>query len=307
MQLKTIHSFITLYQIQNISKASEALYLTQQGLSRQIKALEEELGFPLFIRSKHGVTPTEICHRLYPLFFSIDQSALKIQDMAAENNKVNPHLRIGLAYGLSNAVNNDFLISYQQKYPDISLEIQEWRSSVCQEKLFSGELDLAVLLPPFDQTHLACQLLLEGDMYAAMHKSHALAASDQPMPFQLLEKEKITTGPPDNMLRSFFDHCCRLANIQPQVLMSSSYNIDFVNSVTYNTGVTPMTTCMAHRITNPDIRVRKLILPTEGNLYLCSDPHGSNQAAKTHFTRYVVSYFKLHPLRPYCPPITTKS
>ena len=68
MQIKIVHSFLELYKTGNISRTSSQLYMTQQGLSRQIKALEEELGVILFIRNSDGVTPTEICDKLYPYF-----------------------------------------------------------------------------------------------------------------------------------------------------------------------------------------------------------------------------------------------
>ena len=68
MQLKVINSLVCLYQEQNISKASAKLYISQQGLSRQIQVLENELDVSLFTRSNTGVVPTEICKILYPHF-----------------------------------------------------------------------------------------------------------------------------------------------------------------------------------------------------------------------------------------------
>jgi DNA-binding transcriptional LysR family regulator len=45
-------------------KASQALFISQQGLSKSIHKLEEELGFTLFQRSVSGVKPTDSAHRL---------------------------------------------------------------------------------------------------------------------------------------------------------------------------------------------------------------------------------------------------
>ena len=71
MQINFLKSFLVLYQELNLSKACKRLYITQQGLSKQIQSLEKELNVVLFIRSKKGVTPTEIASKLYPYYLNI--------------------------------------------------------------------------------------------------------------------------------------------------------------------------------------------------------------------------------------------
>ena len=64
MELRQIQYFVQLYKDCNITKASQALFIFQQGLSKSINKLEEELGFTLFQRSVSGVKPTDPAHRL---------------------------------------------------------------------------------------------------------------------------------------------------------------------------------------------------------------------------------------------------
>ena len=64
--MKVIEAFLTLYEARSFSRASRTLFITQQGLSRQIRALETEVGQTLFDRSCMGAQPTEVAHRLYP-------------------------------------------------------------------------------------------------------------------------------------------------------------------------------------------------------------------------------------------------
>ena len=59
MELRQIQYFIQLYKDKNITKASKNLFISQQGLSKSINKLEDELGFFLFERSSSGVIPTE--------------------------------------------------------------------------------------------------------------------------------------------------------------------------------------------------------------------------------------------------------
>jgi DNA-binding transcriptional LysR family regulator len=58
MELWQLRTFRVIAETLNFTKASEKLFLTQSAVSHQMKALEEELGEPLFIRAKRGVILT---------------------------------------------------------------------------------------------------------------------------------------------------------------------------------------------------------------------------------------------------------
>lgn len=53
MDVEVLNHFLTVVREENISRAAELLHVTQPTLSRQMAALEEELGTQLFIRGKH--------------------------------------------------------------------------------------------------------------------------------------------------------------------------------------------------------------------------------------------------------------
>lgn len=52
MTEREIEAFLTIVRTGSISAAAEVLYVTQPALSRRIRALEQELGYQLFIRKK---------------------------------------------------------------------------------------------------------------------------------------------------------------------------------------------------------------------------------------------------------------
>ncbi|HKP10974.1 MAG TPA: LysR family transcriptional regulator, partial [Blastocatellia bacterium] len=54
MELTQLETFRVVAETLNFTRAAERLHLTQSAVSHQIKALEEELGEPLFIRAKRG-------------------------------------------------------------------------------------------------------------------------------------------------------------------------------------------------------------------------------------------------------------
>lgn len=58
MDLRVLHYFLTVAREQSFTKAAEQLNITQPTLSRQLAALEEELGAKLFNRGGHRITLT---------------------------------------------------------------------------------------------------------------------------------------------------------------------------------------------------------------------------------------------------------
>src|SRR5439155_4211296 len=58
LQLRHLRALILVAERRSVSRAAEDLGLTQSGVSRQIRALERELGFPLLQRDSRGVVPT---------------------------------------------------------------------------------------------------------------------------------------------------------------------------------------------------------------------------------------------------------
>ena len=59
MEIRVLRYFLVTAREQNITKAAELLHITQPTLSRQLAALEEELGTSLFIRGNKKITLTE--------------------------------------------------------------------------------------------------------------------------------------------------------------------------------------------------------------------------------------------------------
>lgn len=295
--MKFVASFLTLYEEQNFSRASAKLYITQQGLSRQIKALEDELDVLLFERSKQGVVPSAICEALYPIFCQMNEEYRKVLSLIEEDKKQNRKcISVAFAQGISNSGSAEFIFDYQKLHPEINIEILENTQPVCIQKLVSKEIDMAFLVNPIDTTMFNAVKLSEGCMYAAMHKTHPLAEGNAPIEFSLLGSENIITGSSQNALRGMFDYFCRLTNINPHIIVSSNYSINYVNSMTESIGIATVTCAMAHQITNPDIRFHRLLTPEPGYVFCCTPHKVKMEKEISSLLSYVKRHFELEPL-----------
>jgi len=298
LQLKAIESALKLYAERNVTRASAELFITQQGLSRQLRALEEELGVVLFERSRSGLVPTAICERLMPRFKAMQEEylAAKREIEAHSRGRGRPALPVAFAIGLSHCLDTDFIFDYQKSRREAGIAIEEWSQPACVKKLLSGELELAFLVDPFDRRLVKGIPLAEDYMFAALHRDHPLAASDKPMPFALLDGEDIITGAPDNALRGLFDHFCALTGIKPRIIVSSSYSLNFANAMREDAGIVTVTSRMAASLANPDLVVRRLLTPKPGLMYLCHAAKAPASRERSALIRYVKDYFDATPM-----------
>lgn len=297
IQLKVLESFLCLYEQQNISKAGAKLFISQQGLSRQIQALESELGVSLFSRSKNGVEPTEICRLIYPHIKNMySEYAAAEQILNYYKKRENNAYSIAFAYGITNSVSSDFMFDYQKQHPEINLKIEEFSQEVCIERLSNGELDGAFLIYPTDAKQLNSTTLIEGHMYVAMHKSHRLALGTAPLDFYQLDGENLITGVSENAVRRLMDSYCEKTGARFKILASSSNNINYVNRMTDNNGIAPMTQTMVARITNPDIVVRRVLTPWAGYLCYCTPINAEKDKRLLSMQRYIENYFATTPV-----------
>ncbi len=297
MKIGVIESFIYLYQERNISKASAKLFISQQGLSRQIKALEKELDVILFTRSNAGAEPTEVCRLLFPHLKNIYEENLSTMHTLNDyKKKINNSYSVAFAYGVTNSISSDFMFDYQKQHPKLNLEIQEWSQATCIQKLLKNELDAAFLVTPIDEKMLNCTILIEGEMILAIHKSHPMAASNDPIDFKDLDGENLITGVPENAIRNMMDYFCNKTGIKLRVIISSSNNLNFINSMTGNIGIAALTQTMAARITNPEVVLRHVNIPERGFLFFCTPQKADRDYVVEDIQRYVDNYFATTPV-----------
>lgn len=296
MHMRYIESLLTLYTEKNMSKASQKLFISQQGLSRQIQSLEKELGVTLFERTSNGVHPTDICVTLYPNFVHMfelyTQTKYTISRHASEKRK---SVVIAFAYGISLGLDTEVFLSFQREHPNIYFQVKEWSKQKCIDKLNKNEVDVALLVTPLDLKQFHTHRLTEGYMYVAIHKNHPLAKQEA-ISFKQLDDETIITGSDDNALRELFDYYCETTNTKPNIMFSSSYSLDVINSTTDDMILATVTPTMAEKITNPNMTVKRLLTPEPGYLYSCTSKTRNKSKEVDMVVNYIAEYFNDYPI-----------
>lgn len=118
MQMQHLQSFVLLCQEKNISKCSQKLHISQQGLSRQMKAMERELGTTLFIRTTKGVELTEECSLLLPgLKKTLEQYNQSLRELKDYQKNHQETLRISVCPGIKQLLGLEFFKEFQIHNP----------------------------------------------------------------------------------------------------------------------------------------------------------------------------------------------
>ena len=183
MDLWQLRTFSAVAKNLHFTRASEELNLSQPAVSHHIKALEEEMGEPLFLREKDGVFLTKAGQTMY-------EHAEKILDIAEELNleinesreTMSGELVIGAVIQGLNSPFPKLYKGFREKYRDIDLVFQGEKSPEdIADKIRSGELDLGVIGRINDLSGLS--IMPYGDFQFV-----CVAAVDHP----LTQKKQIT-------------------------------------------------------------------------------------------------------------------
>lgn len=144
MNLKTIEYFLVTAEEENVTRAAERLYISQQALSAHIKRLEEEYGVSFFER-KPVFRLTEAGRRM--VFYG--KQLLKTEeDMKADFSDIAVHSRATILVGISKLRSAAFFPQiwelYRTSHPNISIDLVDGTSRELGEYLSAGKVDLYI-------------------------------------------------------------------------------------------------------------------------------------------------------------------
>lgn len=147
MDLKQLEYIIAIADYGNITKAAEALFITQSGLNQQLIRLEQELNLKLFERSKRHLHPThagEIYIKHARMITKIKRDAYaQLQDLA---DNAFGDIFWGLPF--EHGVDMFLYVSsaFKKRYPGITIHLAEHKVSDQYEMLGKGMLDLIFVM-----------------------------------------------------------------------------------------------------------------------------------------------------------------
>ncbi|GIK86016.1 MAG: isoleucine biosynthesis transcriptional activator [Betaproteobacteria bacterium] len=169
MELRHLRYFVAVAETLHFGRAAARLHISQPPLSRQIRALEREVGTPLFERSARSVRLTPAGAALLPearrLLREAEALAAGARDLARGAVGV---LQLGFISASAYNVLPRVLPGFRRSRPGVRLVLAESTSDVQLGALAEGTLDAGILLPPVTHPALAYAALLREPLVAAL-------------------------------------------------------------------------------------------------------------------------------------------
>ncbi|TDT44502.1 LysR family hydrogen peroxide-inducible transcriptional activator [Halospina denitrificans] len=217
MTLTELRYIVTLAREKHFGHAAERCHVSQPTLSVAVRKLEDELGVPLFERSKNSIQVTEIGRRIVDQAQRVLDQAGVIQDLAEDGkNQLNSPLKVGAIYTIGPYLFPHLLPELRREAPDMPLFIEEGYTGELRFKLRHSELDAIIVALPFEEPEVVTLPLYDEPFVVLMPSEHPLAAHDTISSDQLADQPLLLLGP---------GHCFR-----DQVLESVPELVETINT-----------------------------------------------------------------------------
>jgi DNA-binding transcriptional LysR family regulator len=195
--LRQLRYFVAVAERLHFGRAAEALHISQPPLSRAIRALEDDLGVPLFHRTRRRVELTPQGARLLEearrVTGHLERTVHELRAMAAGGHA---RLRIGFVSLADYGVLPGLLRAYKNAQPGVRLALREMLSPDQAAALAAGELDFGLLLPPVTGAARLDHRVVQRERFLlALPARHRLAAGGGKLALREMAGEPFVTIP----------------------------------------------------------------------------------------------------------------
>jgi len=220
MDLRQLRTFVVVAEAGGFASAHEHLRLSQPAASRQIQALEAELGIPLFDRVGRGVKLTSEGEDLLRRGRRLLQDAESFGERArALRTGKAGALRVGCSTQHMETVLADFLPAFRRRHPSVDIDLIEDGGARVPDRLQRGDVHLVLMAAADDAYHR--RLLAPVHVLAVVSPRHRLASSRK-LEIAELADESLLLLRRDYASRGWFDAACNVAHIRPRVILESA-------------------------------------------------------------------------------------
>lgn len=195
MTLTELKYIVALAREKHFGRAAEACFVSQPTLSVAIKKLEEELNVPLFERGSSEVSLTPVGERIVVQAQRVleEASAIKLIAQQGMDPLAGP-LRVGVIYTIGPYLLPGLVSSMIDRVPSMPLLLQENFTVRLLELLKQGEIDVAVLALPINESGFVIQALYDEPFMVALPKSHHWANRETICPDDLKSENMLLLG-----------------------------------------------------------------------------------------------------------------
>ena len=179
MDVRQLRCFIAVAEELHFGRAAERLGVAPPALSRQISALEDELGVSLLTRTTRQVAMTRagliMLEEAKAILVRMEHASRAVREASLASGKV---LRVGAIDAASSSFLPEALVTFRARFPGIEIKFVEAMTAALIQMLESGKLDLVLSRPPRKPTDCAFEILRVERPIVVLNETHPLAARE---------------------------------------------------------------------------------------------------------------------------------
>ncbi len=234
MDIKKYELFVNVAETGNFTRSAEQCGYTQSGVSHLLKSLENEIGFPLFVRSKQGVALTPNGEMLLPLARTLLSDHARIEQAISDINRCETgQIKIGAFTSIAVSWLPQIIRQFEKDYPNINIKIKEGGTDELCSLIENGSIDLVFI----NERHMGMMEFLplyEDPLVAVLPNGHPDAALEA-VPLQHFHQKPFIIS----SIGTDYDihHALSAARVRPVMKYSCSDDHAIVAMVASNIGI----------------------------------------------------------------------
>ena len=218
MELRHLNTFRAVAKALSFTRAASQLGYAQSSVTDQIKALERDLGVPLFDRPGRRVVLTEAGRRLLPYAEKVLLLADEARDAAVGDDEPRGTLTFTAPESICAYRLPPLLQSFRTHHPGARLVFRPIPSSEMRRSVEEGDVDVAFVLDePFREARLGVEALISEPLTMLVGRDHALSGVAAVGPTDL-EGEPVLLTEEGCSYRSLFLRWLAVEGVRPSVL-----------------------------------------------------------------------------------------
>ncbi|MBP2328002.1 DNA-binding transcriptional LysR family regulator [Kibdelosporangium banguiense] len=222
MDLKQLKALVTVVEVGSVTRAAELLHLVQPAVTRQIRTLEQELGVPLFERTRQGMRPTEagvnLAERARRALTELDRARA---ELAPTQGVITGIVTVGLLESAAELLAEPLVSAVLRDHPGIELRVLTAYSGHLQQWLDDGDLDLSLLYNLTSTPSLNVTPLVREQLWVVAPPSERLDAT-RPVTFAEAAAHPLVMPATGHALHALITRAARQAETDIEVAVQTN-------------------------------------------------------------------------------------
>lgn len=229
MNIKNLRCFQQVYRERSINKAAKKLYITSQGLGKNIQNLENELCTVLFKRTPHGVEPTESAILLYKKSEALIKQFEEIENEIHQLEQQKQVLRIGCACGIFHLIPLKLINQFIEENKNLQVEWCEYVNEEVKDLLKSSQIEYGFLVGGWEGDKVIQRKLVSCGISLLVYEGHSLYEKESVSIRDLQGKDILTMNNHFHMYTDIMN-ICRVNGIELNIVAKTA-DVSFLHKL----------------------------------------------------------------------------